>query len=138
MVTNIVELIRVNRKNSAQIRYKYEQSWLARYTWPKICINDNGGEFTGWKFQNLLRATSIKDVPTTSRNPQAHTICEIMHQIVVNVLHVLLYNNTPKTVANAADLTDQVLATSMHSTRVNFTTTFNGSNGSLVFGRDMF
>ena len=111
LVTNLVEIIRVDRNTSAQIRSKLEQSWLDRYPWPKRCIHDNGGEFTGWEFQNLLRATSIKDVPTTSRNPQANAICEIMNQTVGNVLHVLLYTNTSRIVANAADLIDQAIAT---------------------------
>ena len=75
LVTNLVDIIRVDRKTSAKIRSKWEQSWLARYPWPKRCINDNGGEFTGWEFQNLLRAAPIKDVPTTSWNPQANEIC---------------------------------------------------------------
>ena len=61
-----------------------------------------------------------------------------MHQAVVNVLRVLLYTNTPRTVANAEDIIDQVLATAMHSTRVNVTTTLKVYPGSLVFGRDMF
>ena len=111
---------------------------MARYPWPKRCVQDNGGEFTGWEFQNLLRATSIKDVPTISRNPQANAICEIMHQTVGNVLCALLYNNPPRTVANAADLIYQALATAMHSMRVNVTTKLKGSPGTLVFGRDMF
>ena len=42
------------------------------------------------------------------------------------------------TVANAADLIDQALATAMHSMRVNVANTLKGSPGSLVFGRDMF
>ena len=111
---------------------------MDRYPWPKICIHDNGGEFTGWEFQNLLRATSIKDVPTTSRNPQENAICERMHQKVVNLLPVLLYTNPPSTVANAADLIYQAISTEIHSMRVNVTTTLKGSPGSLVSGRDMF
>ena len=126
------------KKTSAQIRSKWEQSWLDRYPWPKRCIHDNGGEFTGWEFQNLLRATSIKDVPTKSRNPQANAICERMNQTVGNVPHVLLYTNTPRAVANAADIIDQVLATAIHSMRVNTTTTLKGYPVSLVFVRDIF
>ena len=111
---------------------------MARYPWPKRCIHDNVGEFTGWEFQNLLRETSIKYFPTTSRNPQANTICERMHQTVGSVLCVLLYNNPPRTLSNAADLIDQAIATEMHSMRVNVITTLKGPPGSLVFGRDMF
>ena len=47
LVTNLVELIRVDRKTSAKIRSKWEKSWLARYPWTKRCIYDNGGKFTG-------------------------------------------------------------------------------------------
>ena len=105
---------------------------------PKRFIHDNGGEFTGLEFKNLLRETYIKDVPTTSRNLQANEICERIHQTVGNLLRVLLYTNPPRTVANAAYLIDQALATAMHSMRVNVTTTLKGSPVSLVFGRDMF
>ena len=86
----------------------------------------------------MLTATSIKDAPTTSRNPQANAICERMHQTVGNILRTLLYSNPPRTVANAADLVDQALATAMHAMRVNVHTTLKSSPGSLVFGRDMF
>ena len=61
-----------------------------------------------------------------------------MHQTVRNLLRVLLYTNPPRTLANAAYLIDQVLATAMHSMRVNVTTILKGSPGSLVFGREMF
>ena len=53
-----------------------------------------------------------------------------MHQTVVNILRVILYINPPRTVANAADLIDQVIATEMHFMRVNFTTTLKVSPGS--------
>ena len=61
-----------------------------------------------------------------------------MHQTVLNVLRVLLNTNPPRTVANAADLIDQSIATAMHSMKVNVTTILKVSPGSLVFGRDMF
>ena len=96
MVTNLVEIIRVDRKTSAHIRTKFEQSWLARYPWPKRCIHDNGGEFNGHEFQELLELCQIKDVPTTSKNPQANAICERMHQTVGNILRTLLYSNLPE------------------------------------------
>ena len=89
LVTNLVELIRVDRKTSAKIRSKLEQSWLARYPWPKRCIYDNGESLLADNFKNLPRKTSIKDVPTTSWNPQVNAIREIMHHTVGNVLCVL-------------------------------------------------
>ena len=138
MVANLVEIIRVDRKTSAHIRSKFEQSWLARYPWPKRCVHDNGGEFNGHEFQELLVQCQIKDVPTTSKNPQANAICERMHQTVGNILRTLFYSNPPRTVANAADLIDRALGTAMHAMRNNIHTTHNAAPGALVFGRGMF
>ena len=59
-VTNLTELIRIDRKSSAHIGAKFEQQWLSRYPRPY-----NGGEFTGEHFQLRLQTNGIKDVPTT-------------------------------------------------------------------------
>ena len=137
-VTNLVELTRIERKTSRNITRKFEQTWLARYPWPKNCIHDNGGEFTGVEFQRLLQRTNIKDKPTTSRNPTANAICERMHQTVGNVLRTLLYTNPPENLDEASDLVDDALATAMHAMRTNVATALGSSPGALVFSRDMF
>ena len=74
----------------------------------------------------------------TSKNPQSNVICERMYQIVGNVRRILLYSNSPRIVANAADLIDQALSTAMHAMRTNIHTTLKGAPGALVFGSDMF
>ena len=43
-----------------------------------------------------------------------------------------------RTVANAADLSDQALSTTMHAMRTYIYTALKGAPGALVFGRDMF
>ena len=137
-VTGLVELVRVENKTAAHISKKFSQNWLARYPWPQRCVHDNGGEFTGYEFQRLLEKTQIKDVPTTSRNPQANAICERMHQTVGNVLRTLLHVNPPSTTGQAKELIDEALSTAMHAMRSCIHTTLGGSPGSLVFNRDMF
>ncbi len=52
-VTNLVKLIRVNRKTSDIIARKYAQCWLSCYLWPQRCVHDPGGEFVGIEFQTL-------------------------------------------------------------------------------------
>ena len=137
-VTALVELIRIENKTAEHIASRFAQSWLARYPWPARCVHDNGGEFTGYAFQRLLEKTQIKDVPTTSRNPQANAICERMHQTVGNVLRTLLHVRPPENTTNAKELIDEALSTTMHSMRASVHTTLGGSPGSLVFNRDMF
>ena len=75
------------------MRSKFGQSWLARYPCPKRCIHDNGGEFNGHQFQELLVKYQIKDVPTTSKNPQANARYERIHQTVGNIQDIILFKS---------------------------------------------
>jgi transposase InsO family protein len=139
-VLNLVELVRINDKTLAHIARKYAQVWLTRYPWPARCIHDNGGKFIGPEFQLLLEGCRIKDVPTTSKNPQANSICERMHQKVGNVLRTLLHGQPPQqtTGACAKEFINEALAITMHAIRAGTHSMLGSSPGSLVFNRDMF
>ena len=102
-MTALLKIVSVENKTAEHIAQKFSQSWLARYPWPELCIHDNGGEFTGYAFQRLLRKTHIKDVPITSRNPQANSICKRMHQTVGNTLRILLHDKPSKQKGNAKE-----------------------------------
>ena len=52
-VTNLVEIVRIDGKDSDHIARKFVQCWLTRYPWPQRCIHDSGGEFTGPESQTL-------------------------------------------------------------------------------------
>ena len=69
-ILNLVELVQIDDKTLAHIAKKYAQVWLTWYPWPARSIHDNGGKFIGPEFQLLLEGCRIKDVPTTSKNPQ--------------------------------------------------------------------
>ena len=155
-VTNLVEIIRINRKTAEHVAQKFEDCWLARYPRPNRCVHDNGGEFIGEAFQLKLQEHGVTDVHTTSRNPQGNAVCERMHQTVANVLRtklnvnnplhltienaikVKLATNQPLTVEEAESLVDQCLATAMYATRVQTNRSLGISPGALVFQRDMF
>ena len=118
---------------------KFAQYWMARYPWPKPkqCIHDNGGEFVGWEFQQFPDKCK-KDIPTTSRNPQANSICEQMHQSVGNILRTLLHGNPPENVSKAHELIDEALSIAQNAMQTNVHTTLGSSPGVLVFSHDMF
>lgn len=116
-VTNLVELIRVNNKTAEHAQQQFQNCWLSRYPWPKKCVHDNGGEFTGEAFLELMRKAKIEDSPTTSRAPTANAICERMHQTVGNVLRTLLRGHPPANIDGATAIIDNALATAMHATR---------------------
>ncbi len=93
---NLVKLIHVDTKTANHLCDKFTQSWLCWYPCPVRCLHDKGGEFIGQNFQWLLEILSIKDVCSTSKNPQSDAICERMHQTVNNVLRTLEHTNPVK------------------------------------------
>jgi hypothetical protein len=137
-VTNLVELIVIHNKTAKHVAQQFENCWLSRYPRPNRCIHDNGGEFIGQEFQNLLQQAGIQDAPTTSRNPQANSICERLHQIVANVLRTLTNLQPPANEQEAQQLVENALATAMHATRCAVHRTLGISPGALVYQRDMF
>lgn len=137
-VTNLVEIVRIDRKTSQHIAQKFENCWLCRYPMPMKCVHDNGGEFIGWEFQQLLERCGIKDCPTTSRNPQGNSVCERMHQTVGNVLRTLLHGEKVKG-DNDIEIIDNALATVTHTLRTAISRSLNfNSPGELAFKRHMF
>ena len=69
----------IERKDPRDVIDTFMEHWARYFGLPSAILNDNGGEFTGWEFQQLLADFGIKDVPTTSRNPSSNGICERMH-----------------------------------------------------------
>ena len=125
-------MARIDNKESAHAARKFAHTWLSRYPWPERCIHDNGGKFTGYKFQKLLEQSNIKDVPTTSRNPTANAVCERMHQTAGNVLRTLAHDNPPRGTRQAKDLVDEALLIAQHALRCSVHSTLGSSPGSLV------
>ncbi len=52
-VTNLVELVMLERKDSDHVMQKFVQCWLTPYPWPQCCTHDPGGLITGQEFQTL-------------------------------------------------------------------------------------
>ena len=137
-VTNLVEIVRIDRKDSDQVTRKFAQCWLTCYPWPQSCIHDPGREFTGIEFQTLLQSCHIRDVCTTAKNPQSNAVCKRMHQTVGNVLRSSLHGEPPQNIANANKFVDEALSIAMHAMRAEIHSTLGSSSGSLTFNRDMF
>jgi transposase InsO family protein len=137
-VTYLVELVRIDYITSDHVAQKFANIWLLRCHWPAICVHDNGGEFLGLPFQQLLEQCSIRSRATTSRNPQANALCERMHQTVGNILRPLLHGE-PVTVQTAAEIVDNAPATAVHVLRTSVSRFLaHHSPGEVTFHRHMF
>lgn len=110
---------------------------MSRYPCPNRCVHDNGGEFIGQAFQDLLQQWEIKDVTTTRHNPQANAICERMHQTVGNFLRSMLHTLDPKSTEDAEYIIDHALSSKMHATQCSLNRMFKELPGSLSFHRNM-
>ena len=100
-VTGLTEIVRVNDQSAVQSALMFENTWLSRYPRPSQCQHDQRKEFVGNAFQQMLIRNGIHDNPTSSRNPQANSICERMHQVIGNALRVLSTMNPPKGIVEA-------------------------------------
>jgi hypothetical protein len=137
MVTNLTEIVRIPSKDSAQVALTFENTWLARYPRPSKCIYDQGGEFVGFPFQNVLRTHNIRRHPIASKNPQANAVCERMHQTIGNALRVLSTLNPPHGINDAEQLIDTAIANAMFAHRSSYHSSISTTPGGLAFGADM-
>ena len=48
VVTNLVELVRIDNKSSAHVAMHFENTWLLQYPRPSFCIYDQGGNLWGF------------------------------------------------------------------------------------------
>ena len=72
-----------------------------------------------------------------TKNPQANSICERMHQAIGNTLRAMIELTPPHGIDSAARLVDTALANYVFATRSVINDSLRASPGSLAFGRDM-
>ena len=137
MVTNLVEVVRIDNKTAAHVAMHFENTWLSRYPRPQNVIHDQGGEFTGYDFQHRLEVHDINSRPITAKNPQANSVCERMHQTIGNTLRVLSTMDPPCGVSSAKQLVDTAIADAVYATRCTYHSALKTTPGGLAFGRDM-
>ena len=137
MVTNLVEVVRINNKTSPHVALHFENTWLTRYPCPLHCIYDQGGEFVGYPFQHVLQKHNIKGHPTTSKNPQANSVCERMHQAIGNSLRALSTLHPPAGLADANQLVDTAIANAVFATCSMLHSTLQTTPGALAFSCNM-
>lgn len=136
VVTNYVEIIRLDNKTAEHVAAQFRNQWLARYPRPNSVIFDPGTEFKG-AFRELINKAGIKPAPTTVKNPQANSICERLHQTIGDVLRTTIFEDPPEHREGATHAVDYALATAAYAARTSLHSTLGVSPGALVYNRDM-
>jgi hypothetical protein len=76
IATTCPEFVAIKNKTSHHIATLFDGDWLYRYPRPAKVVFDNGNEFLGQEFQELLHSYSIKPVPMTVKIPRSNGIIE--------------------------------------------------------------
>jgi hypothetical protein len=73
------KFVRVNTASSIAMATAFNKGWLCRYPCPHKVVHDNGPEFMGCKFKEMLDSYGIKSKPTTIKNLTANAIVKRIH-----------------------------------------------------------
>jgi hypothetical protein len=85
------EFVATQSKSSQQVAILFDGTWLCRYPHPDRVVLDNGGEFMGGEFQELLASYGVKPVPTTVRNPRSNGVIERVHLTMGGMLRTITF-----------------------------------------------
>ena len=80
------EIVAISNKRGLTVANLFDEAWLCRYPCPRRVVYDNGSEFTGFEFQELLGSYGIEAIPTTVKNRQANSPVERMHLTMAGML----------------------------------------------------
>ena len=86
LATCLMELVAIPNKDTLTVAHALDHAWFSHYPRPVECAHDNGSEFVGIEFQEMLQSYGVKLKLTTVRNPQANGILECTHQVIGNLL----------------------------------------------------
>jgi cation transport regulator ChaB len=131
--TGWFEVAEIRNKTSEGTAKILDQTWFCRYPRPKRCISDNGNEFLGKEFQELLQSYGVKSVATTVKNPQANFFQHV-HQTLGNMLHSHKLDDRD---FDFQDPWSQILSNCAWAIRSTVHSVLNASPAQTVLGRDM-
>ena len=114
---------------------QFTNCWIAKYPKPVNCIYDNGGEFIGKAFRNLLDQAGIKKNPCNTKNLQSNAACERMHSKMGSILRAETAKIQDED--GAAQAIDNSLHTCINAMRCAINRILQTSSRVLVFNQYM-
>ena len=133
--TGFFKIIKLQDQTAESTALALDEMWLTQFPRPVRCVHDNGTEFTGGQFQDMLKSHGTKDVPTTTRNPQANAILERSHGVLLNCIRAHRIAH-PEVLQND-DPFPRILNTAQWAMNSTYHTVTQATAGQLAFGRDM-
>ena len=100
-----------------------------------MCRHDNGGEFDGQEFQELLQSYGIRSKPTTVKNPQGNGMHERAHLLIAEMLRTQTIEVESTT--NMQNEIRRTLQSVAFAIRTATSSVTNFAPSHCIFGRDM-
>ena len=136
-IISLSEIIPIEKATSRATARAFENEWLSRYPRPSRCSHDNGNEFLGQEFQDMLRQNGIRSTPTTVKNPQANATVERLHQNISKMIGMAMQENPPNDLMEAREVIRSKCMAAQFANRDSFHKILKLQPGQLAFGRDM-
>ncbi len=133
--TGWFEVKELKDKETTTVTNIVEQTWLTCYPWHSELIFDRGTEFMGEFAKMIEEDYGITCRGATTRNPQANSVLERIHQILGKIIRTFEFHDSDLTDCHGS-LWDGILSAAMFALRATYHTTLQATPCQLVFGRD--
>ena len=80
------EIMPIKNKQSKNIAELTDAEWFCRYPRPQYCLHDNGKEFIGDEFKEMLELYGVRSHPTTVKNPRGNAVHERTHLLMAELI----------------------------------------------------
>jgi hypothetical protein len=130
--TNWAEFALIPTASSRTVAIQFDINWLCRYPRPTEVGYDNGKEFIGEEFQELLVSYDIMPKPTTIKNPTAQALVERLHLTLGDHLRTSVY-----TLDDWSNEINHLLQSCAWAIRTTVPSNAPHNPSQLVFGMDM-
>ena len=137
VVINLPGIIPVENAKSQTVAATFEDGWLSRYPIPARYVHDNGNEFLGLGFNQMLIKNNIQPVPTTVKNPPSNAIVERLHQTLNIIISISPRQNPPTLFEEVSSMAHRKCASAQFAIRATSHSQHKFSPGQMAFGRHM-
>ena len=126
------EIVRISDKTAYETARTFDREWLSRYPRPQKVHHDNGSEFIGEEYQELLASYGIKSEAILVKNARANLV-ERLHLTIGDMIRCETFDAE----SNWGREVDVLLSNCAWAIRSTCSTVTGKSPGQLLFGRDM-
>ena len=85
--TRWFEIVETHTKTAEHISKLLDRTWFSHYPRPQFYIFDNGNEFLGEKFKEMIESYYLIGIPTKVKNPHANLV-ECVNQALNSMTHL--------------------------------------------------